>query len=54
MVGDRIRKLRTQQKLSQKELARKLDVSVATSRTGKTIAQIPVWKTSGHFPASSM
>jgi len=41
MVGDRIRKLRTQQKLSQKELARKLDVSVATIKNWENDSSDP-------------
>lgn len=41
MVGDRIRKLRTQQKLSQKELARKLDVSVTTIKNWENDSSDP-------------
>ena len=41
MVGDRIRKQRTQQKLSQKELARKLDVSVATIKNWENDSSDP-------------
>lgn len=41
MGGDRIRKLRTQQKLSQKELARKLDVSVATIKNWENDSSDP-------------
>lgn len=41
MVGDRIRKLRTQQKLSQKELARKLDVGVATIKNWENDSSDP-------------